>query len=58
MTSVSKHDAIKYLKRKASPGWNSCSDSLTISLDEVKYLIDKIYSQNEIDNRGDSHETI
>ncbi|MFM0788390.1 hypothetical protein P7J41_05455 [Streptococcus suis] len=53
MTSVSKQDAIKYLERKAAPGWNSCSDRLTISLDEVMYLIDKIYSQNEIDNRGD-----
>lgn len=53
MISVSKQDAIKYLERKASPGWDACSDSLTISLTEVKYLIDKIYSQNEIDNRGD-----
>lgn len=52
MSSVSKQDAIKYLERKASPGWDACSDSLTISLAEVKYLIDKIYSQNEIDNRG------
>ncbi|HFI2450698.1 TPA: transcriptional regulator [Streptococcus suis] len=45
MTSISKQDAIKFLERRSSPGWNACSDSPTISLAEAKYLIDIIYTK-------------
>ncbi|HEL2413288.1 TPA: hypothetical protein TZW92_001855 [Streptococcus suis] len=47
MTRVSKQNAIKYLERKAYPGWDACSDSLAISLADAKHLIDLIYSQSE-----------
>lgn len=44
-TEISKQDAIKYLERKSFPGWNACSDKPTVSLSDVEYLIDLIYSQ-------------
>ena len=44
-TKISKQDAIKYLERKSFPGWDACSDKPTVSLSDVEYLIDLIYSQ-------------
>ena len=41
---ISKQDAIKYLKRKSFPGWHACSDKPAVSLSDVEYLIDIIYS--------------
>lgn len=56
MTRVSKQNAIKYLERKAYPGWDSCSDNLTISLADAKHLIDIIYSQSEFYQSENSDE--
>ena len=42
---ISKQDAIKYLERKSFPGWDACSDKPAVSLSDVEYLIDLIYSQ-------------
>ena len=43
-TEISKQDAIKYLERKSFPGWDACSDKPAVSLSDVEYLIDLIYS--------------
>lgn len=48
---ISKQDAIKYLERKSSPGWDACSDEPAVSLSDAKYLIDLIFLHGLHGNR-------